>query len=501
VSGACLAAKTARRLQNDTGIPSTTLDLLLKRITDAPLGPSDVVVVDEAAMVGTRKLERLLAHAELAGAKVVLIGDPCQLPEIEAGGAFAGIARRFGAVELTDNRRQHHAWERDALADLRNGDPDLAIDDFVDHDRVHLADTVADLRADLVAAWWQAVCDHKHALMCAPTRRQVDDLNILARRRLRACGEIHGEDHRIGRRDYAIGDRVLGLRNDRRLGILNGDEATIARIDPNRRELTVIAGAGAVRLPYAYAEEHLTHAYATTIHKAQGATVDATFVLADDTVRRQHLYTALSRGRESNDLYVTVADWRDQIRHAPEVEHDPTEGLRSSARRDASQKLAVDSDDRLVPTSALRAEENRLWRILATGPVDRTDDLKRVISDLRSLRRQLADATDQRDDIVAQLEDMGPVERRLHRKTRTRLEEQVATTAALIDRLETMITEWASAANGYSADIRRRRAWEVEHEPDRARLDTVQQVLRSHPEPLRELSARALERDDPGLGL
>src|SRR3546814_9666336 len=82
-------------------------------------------------MVGTRKLARLLTHAETAGAKVVLVGDPCQLPEIEAGGTFRGLHQRLGASHLVDNRRQSEQWERATLTELRAGDLDRALDDYI----------------------------------------------------------------------------------------------------------------------------------------------------------------------------------------------------------------------------------------------------------------------------------------------------------------------------------------------------------------------------------
>ena len=84
-------------------------------------------------MVGTRKLARLLDHAEAAGAKVVLVGDPCQLPEIDAGGAFRGLRSRLGASVLTENRRQADPWERESLGELRHGDVDQALDAYQDH--------------------------------------------------------------------------------------------------------------------------------------------------------------------------------------------------------------------------------------------------------------------------------------------------------------------------------------------------------------------------------
>ena len=131
VIGCALAARAARQLQTDSGIPSATLDALLCDLDrpDTPgLGRRTVIVADEAAMIGTRKLARLLDHAHRAGAKIVLVGDPHQLPEIDAGGAFVGLAERLGAVQLVANRRQRDPVERRALLDLRNG----AIDDVID---------------------------------------------------------------------------------------------------------------------------------------------------------------------------------------------------------------------------------------------------------------------------------------------------------------------------------------------------------------------------------
>lgn len=132
VLGCSLAARAARHLQDDAGIPASTLDRLLLDLDRRRrhLGPTTVVVVDESAMVGTRKLARLLDHANEGGSKVVLVGDPHQLPEIDAGGAFRGLRARLGANHLTDNRRQAEPWEREALADLRHGDPGGALDAY-----------------------------------------------------------------------------------------------------------------------------------------------------------------------------------------------------------------------------------------------------------------------------------------------------------------------------------------------------------------------------------
>jgi conjugative relaxase-like TrwC/TraI family protein len=100
-----------------------------------------VLVVDEAGMVGSRKLARLLEHADQAQAKVVLVGDDRQLAAIDAGGGFRALRLRLGASELTENRRQQQAWEREALELVRSGLVEEAVAAYQAHDRVVAADS------------------------------------------------------------------------------------------------------------------------------------------------------------------------------------------------------------------------------------------------------------------------------------------------------------------------------------------------------------------------
>ncbi|MGH3441227.1 MAG: AAA family ATPase [Nitriliruptorales bacterium] len=180
VVGCALAARAAQELERGSGILSTTIARMLVDL-DHPehggLERGSVLVVDEAGMVGTRVLARLLQHAEDAGAKVVLVGDHHQLPEIDAGGAFRALANRLPAVELTDNRRQREPWERTALDELRHGSTVTAIDAYTSHDRIHVAETQRALREQLVGDWWNAVFEHGvDAIMVAARRADVADL-------------------------------------------------------------------------------------------------------------------------------------------------------------------------------------------------------------------------------------------------------------------------------------------------------------------------------------
>jgi conjugative relaxase-like TrwC/TraI family protein len=348
VVGVALSAQAARQLETGSGIPSATI-ARFQRDLDRPgypgLSPHHVLVLDEAAMVGTRTLVDLISRVHKAGAKAVLVGDACQLPEIDAGGAFAGLTRRSRPASLTRNRRQHEPWERQALADLRLGHASEALAAYEAHDRIHHQTESERTVDDMVDRWWATVGDGGDALMLAAHHDAVRDLNARARQRLIDAGKLTGPQVRMGERDFAVGDQVLGLVNDYRTGMLNGTRGTIAAIDEKRGQIDVAAADGASRrVPFAYAEAgHLAHGYAMTIHRAQGATCDHAFVLVDETMSREAIYTAMSRGRQRNDLYLAVDTDRHEIAHGPEVARDPARTLAAGVQRSAAQQLALDS--------------------------------------------------------------------------------------------------------------------------------------------------------------
>jgi conjugative relaxase-like TrwC/TraI family protein len=348
VIGCALAARAAAQLEQGSAIASMTVDRLLHQLDRHAFGLDGrtVVVVDEAAMIGTRKLGRLLQIADHAGAKVVLVGDHHQLPEIDAGGAFAGIHTRLQGLQLIENRRQVQPWERVALAQLRDGDTDVAFAAYEQHGRVVHLDDPEQLRERLVDDWWAARRRGEQALMIVSRNDDAADLNRRALSRLANAGRL-GPEVVIGGCRFAIGDEVVTHRNDYRLGVLNGTRGVIAQIDHGRGELTIQVDGRDVALPSSYvAAGHITHAYAVTFHKAQGITVRDAFVLADDTLDRERAYTGMSRGTHSNRLYITdTPDERGEERHAPEPANDAVARARRSLGRALAQSLAIDHVD------------------------------------------------------------------------------------------------------------------------------------------------------------
>ena len=309
VIGCSTAARAAVELETHSGIASTTIMSLLmdiERDRGGGLTSDTVVVIDEAAMVGTRTLAELLSPAREAGAKVVLVGDDRQLPEIASGGAFRGIKNRSPVIELTEVRRQEHQWERDALDLLRSGRAREAVTEYVGRDRMTFGTTAESVRAKLVSDWWEA-WEEEPAVMLAARRDDVDDLNARARLLMRESGRLGKDELEVASRSFSIGDRVMTTRNARSwLGVLNGTQGEVVRIDIKRGELTLRTdGARQVTLPASYlAAGHLTHSYAMTGHKAQGMTTARCFALGDDTLYKEWGYTALSRGKKENRLYL-----------------------------------------------------------------------------------------------------------------------------------------------------------------------------------------------------
>ena len=200
---------------------------------------------------------------------------------IEAGGAFAGLARRADRTALTANRRQREASERQALGDLRSGRADEALAAYLAHDRVRHDQDPDALRARVVDDWWTATNDGAEAAMLALHRHQVEDLNARARHKRRAAGRLGVDEVVLGESRHAVGDTVLAHRNDPRIGIVNGDRGRITAIHETAHRVDVALDAGTtVSVPFASAEtDHLTHGYAMTIHKTQGATIDVALVL------------------------------------------------------------------------------------------------------------------------------------------------------------------------------------------------------------------------------
>lgn len=335
VRGAALSGIAAENLEGGSGIQSRTiasLEYAWKHRREG-LSARDVLVIDEAGLVGSRQMDRLLKQAETSGAKVVMIGDPEQLQAIEAGAAFRALAARHGAVEITEVRRQRADWQRQATRELATGRTNEAIDRYAAAGMLHDHASHADAQVAVVAEWSKIREDRpdRSQIMLAYTRRDVGDLNALARDHLRAAGKL-GENQQInterGIKSFAEGDRIMFLKNDRSMGVKNGSLGEIKAIGLSGITVRLDRGETVSFDPKAYAT--FVHGYAATIHKSQGVTVDATHVLASSHMDRQAANVALTRHRD----HISVHYGRD-------VFPDKAAFI-ASAGRDGSKDVTLD---------------------------------------------------------------------------------------------------------------------------------------------------------------
>jgi Ti-type conjugative transfer relaxase TraA len=337
VRGVALSGIAAENLESGSGISSRTIASLEHGWEQGRdlLTNSDVLVIDEAGMVGTRQLERVLSHAAAAGAKVVLVGDFKQLQAIEAGAAFRSIHERHGGAEIGEVRRQRQDWQRDATRDLANGRTGQALGAYRSHGMVHEAPTREEARGDLIERWdreRQASPDQSRIIL-THTNTEVRTLNEAARGRMRAAGDL-GDEVRVtvqrGERGFASGDRVMFLQNERGLGVKNGTLGTVEQV---RGHSMTVQTDDDRSVHFDFKDyDKIDHGYAATIHKAQGMTVDRAYVLATPGMDAHVSYVALSRHRDGVELHYGRDDFGNEDR------------LTRTLSRDRSKDMASDYD-------------------------------------------------------------------------------------------------------------------------------------------------------------
>jgi hypothetical protein len=356
VIGLAPSAAAAAQLRDHTRAPAETLAKLTWSIhhNDLPdwaerIGPSSLVIIDEAGMADTLSLDTAVQFIIGRGGTIRLIGDDQQLAAIGAGGVLRDIEITHGALRLSELHRFADPAEAAATLALRDGRPE-ALGFYLDRQRVHVGDPTTTL--DAVFNAWQANRNHGlDAIMLAPTRELVSRLNQRARDH-RLADKTPSQEIELGDGNQAsVGDLIITRSNDRRLRVTatdwvkNGDRWTILNLTPTGGLRVRHARNGRIlTLPAAYVSTATELGYATTVHAAQGVTADTMHGVVTGVESRQQLYTMLTRGRAANHLYVSVVGDGDPHNViAPDSLHPrtATELLEQILARDAPPQSAT----------------------------------------------------------------------------------------------------------------------------------------------------------------
>ncbi len=282
------------------------------------MAPGTLVILDEASMITTPELVDIVAQARETGSKVLLVGDPVQLGAIGIGGAFELLIDRLGTTELHEVRRFEEEWERKASIRLRARDP-MCLLEYVRHGRIH-GGTRDQIEAAIFEAWKaDALAPTTRAprptvLMLVGSNEQAAVLAERAQHALVRAGLVRaGPTVELRNNVASVGDQIVTRRNDRRLQtpaggwVTNGDVWTITA---TRRHGSVVArrhsDGDRALLPASYLAEHAHLAYATTVYRAQGMTVDRCHAAVSEQDSRGSLYVAATRGRQSNEIWVST---------------------------------------------------------------------------------------------------------------------------------------------------------------------------------------------------
>jgi conjugative relaxase-like TrwC/TraI family protein len=343
VIGAALSGKAACGLEESAHIPSTTiakairdldtkglLGLHVEKQKNFPAAPNwspfskikvpklafdlgavrlnakTILVIDEAAMVDTALMKKVVDATQKAGAKLVLVGDERQLQPINAGGPFISMAKILGQATLTDIRRQTESWARDLVKLFAEGRAKEALLKAKELDLFYTGKTHEETQQKLVHHWKvRGVEKPEQNLILAGTNADAQHLNRLAQDERYKAGMLGLFGVKVNGVRIYKGDRILFGANAKSLGVQNGTVGTVLKIDSKIIQAKLDSGKK-VTIPLGYyPAEKISLGYAVTTHKAQGMTTQHAYVFLDSIMPDRELsYVQASRARAMTRFFM-----------------------------------------------------------------------------------------------------------------------------------------------------------------------------------------------------
>jgi conjugative relaxase-like TrwC/TraI family protein len=381
VIGTAVAGVVAQRMSEDAKLDrSFTTDGLLRAAENGNvrLDGHTVVIMDEAGMADHDRLARLTELTAESKTKFVVAGDSAQLGAIGPGGLFKSLEGRVPTAEVAEVHRARHEWERRAWEQVRTGEVGPALALYQAHSRLHISDTRAQAAERMVADWDQrrATAPAGQAVMITDaSNHERDQINAIAQERRQVAGELGSHRVELTGKPYGLasGDEIIFTAQcripvDRR--VENGMTGTVVDASRDDHRLTIKTRERDPREVNVDTREFsdLSLAYCVHVHKSQGLTTESAGVLMGGwQTDREHAYVALSRARESTDIYVSREDLGEQGMDLGAIER-LGERMRQSRAQEATierdargRQRSIDSKprDRLITGSTIRDEQER----------------------------------------------------------------------------------------------------------------------------------------------
>jgi conjugative relaxase-like TrwC/TraI family protein len=322
-----------------------------------PVGPGDLVLVDEASMLGTADLTDTLGYVASRDAKAIIAGDSQQLQAVENGGGMALLARENGYVQLAIPVRFDAGWERNASLRLRLGDATV-LDEYDQHGRIR-GGSLEQMTDEAAKAYVASYLAGENALLMTQERDRARELARRVSDDLLHLGVQDGARVTVlnGGAEARPGDLIIARKNNHQLEtdpghtLANGDTLRIEAAGPDGLMVRRVLGRDPQTGEHQVADRVVEFsdlgnsdlAYAITVHTSQSRTVQRGLLLASGNEDRQTLYVGMTRGTESNEVFVgtvspKVADPQPRMRPAPELaRHDRLERERAGYAAKAAE--------------------------------------------------------------------------------------------------------------------------------------------------------------------
>lgn len=367
VIGAAVSKQAADTLASETGMTTFTLAKLLNEIEQRrkPLNDKTVLVVDEAGLLNSHDLAKLLQAASYARCKVILSGDALQLDAISHGGSLRYLSQPkvLGTSRIETIRRQRTIWAKTAVMQLRDGQVFDALIAHNERGLVHFASDSDSAKTQLVKHWQQyrKSQPEKQAVVLAQSWKEVRALCEELRTIYQQEGLVGDENldfecfvsDKIMRFNFSVGERIRLTKNDYRQGLFNGTLGTITaleQLNDGSTRFTIETPEGKT-LSFTdkdycdlYGRLYMAQAYAMTVYSSQGLSVDGdVFLLHNTGMDRATSYVAGSRHKDNCHWFFNQASIENTCNNGDSFTQDKAlEAVSTLMSQDRYKCLAIE---------------------------------------------------------------------------------------------------------------------------------------------------------------